>query len=64
MVMQPLMARVHPDDRVLRCETCDDDVIPQLSERGPHIRADCSSCGRYLKFARQQPYQEPEWNDV
>lgn len=26
---------------------------PRVYVRGPHLRADCASCGRYLKFVPQ-----------
>lgn len=34
---------------VLECAQCGFGV-PHVYERGPHIRADCAQCGRYLKF--------------
>ena len=52
----------------LPCYHCDKEVVAILSESGPHLRADCSECGRYLKFlsrksltrqARISSYQTP-----
>jgi len=34
----------------LHCERCDVDVDPVISNRGPHLRADCPKCDRFIKF--------------
>lgn len=39
---------------------CKTDVEPVLYWSGPHIRADCSRCGRYIKFC---PKVAP-WTDL
>jgi len=36
------------------CPHCGAKVYPRLSRAGPHIRADCPECDRYIKFARQR----------
>lgn len=51
--MNDLMSQVVPVERQIYCQRCGFGVTPKLSERGPHIRADCSQCGRYLKFVKQ-----------
>ena len=40
------------------CPTCRLRVTPRLSRAGPHIRADCPECGRYLRFCRQEMPEE------
>lgn len=35
------------------CAYCNRDVELVLSPSGPHIRGDCSVCGRYVKFVEQ-----------
>ena len=45
--------QVDPSDRMVECTRCKEWVIPDLSERGPHIRADCPKCGRYVKFVKR-----------
>ena len=34
----------------LYCERCERTVTPHVYPRGPHLRADCTLCGRYLQF--------------
>lgn len=35
---------------LLRCEGCAVDVVPLGYVSGPHLRADCPTCKRYLRF--------------
>jgi len=48
-----LIAEVVEDDRSIRCPKCCATVTPEFSQSGPHIKATCPDCKRYLKFARQ-----------
>lgn len=34
----------------LTCTRCHDSVIPLIYSSGPHLRADCPNCRRYLCF--------------
>lgn len=34
----------------MMCERCKKDVPPVYSQAGPHIKADCPICKRYIKF--------------
>lgn len=45
--------RVQAEEKTLLCPHCEQYVTPTLTVAGPHIRADCPSCGRYIKFVRQ-----------
>ena len=38
---------------VVICQRGCGTVAPKLSMAGPHIRADCPECGRYVKFVKQ-----------
>lgn len=41
----------------LTCHRCGVIAEPVVFESGPHIRANCSGCGRYIKFLpRTQPF--------
>lgn len=40
----------------LPCPNCRELVAPKVYSSGPHLRADCPGCGRYLKFV---PKREP-----
>lgn len=35
------------------CARCHADVVPSLWTSGPHLRADCPLCDRYVKFVQQ-----------
>lgn len=37
----------------LHCPRCGEEVVPRLSRTGPHIRADCPRCSRFLAFVPQ-----------
>ena len=39
----------------LFCPNCGVEVLPMLSRKGPHLRADCSVCGKYITFVPQRP---------
>ena len=32
------------------CNRCNKDIRPVYSKSGPHIRADCPDCKKYIKF--------------
>jgi len=49
-----LQALVAPSELDMVCPHCGAKVYPRLSRAGPHIRADCPECDRYIKFARQR----------
>jgi len=38
------------DESMLKCEQCGQTTSPVLTKSGPHTRADCGYCGRYIKF--------------
>ena len=61
-----LEERVQDEERTLLCQTCETYVVPIFSESGPHIRADCPSCGRYIKFVRQNlpPEERAYWDSL
>jgi uncharacterized Zn finger protein len=44
----------------LHCPTCGNDVVPVVYRRGPHIRADCGSCGGFIKFVAK----DTAWADL
>ncbi len=48
-----LMQLVVPKDRQVLCSRCREWVTPFFAEAGPHIRADCPKCEKYVKFVRQ-----------
>ena len=37
----------------LFCSRCQAEVDPVLWESGPHVRADCPLCGRYIRFVKR-----------
>lgn len=39
-------------------------IVATLSKRGPHIKATCPGCGRYLAFVRQRlsPEERAKWD--
>ena len=39
----------------LKCKRCNQRSKPTLTKSGPHIKASCGKCGKYIKFvsARQ-----------
>jgi sarcosine oxidase delta subunit len=56
--------RVDDRDKKITCPHCGVLDEPELSESGPHIRADCRNCGKYMKFVRQNlPGLEREYWD-
>ena len=43
----------------LTCTRCDATVTPIVTPSGPHLRADCPLCGRYLCFVpKRSPWRE------
>jgi len=38
----------------LLCLKCKKLVVPVLSESGPHIKAECPKCGKYIKFISEK----------
>lgn len=44
------------DPEKLSCDHCTAFEVPKLSKAGPHIKAECSVCGRYIKFL-------PKWQE-
>ncbi len=44
---------VVPAERVVTCQRGCGTGAPRLSMSGPHIRADCPDCGKYIKFVKQ-----------
>ena len=42
----------------LHCYRCKKSVKVKLSRSGPHQRADCASCGRFIKFIGKQDHAE------
>ena len=61
-----LEERIQDKERTLLCQNCAAYVVPIFSESGPHIRADCPSCGRYIKFVRQNlpPEEREHWDSL
>lgn len=59
-----LMARVEEDLSTLACQHCGSVGSAVLSEAGPHIKATCGGCRRYMKFVRQKlsPEERARWN--
>jgi hypothetical protein len=51
--MEYLDTEVVPVDRWLECGRCGHAGEPTFSRSGPHIRADCGGCGRYIRFVKQ-----------
>lgn len=42
-----------PSEKTVFCPYCQAEVEPRLTVSGPHLRADCPTCGRYVKFVKQ-----------
>lgn len=61
-----LEERVAEEEKLLFCQHCTAYVLPVFSESGPHIRADCPSCERYIKFVRQNlpPAERAMWDSL
>lgn len=38
------------EPKKLSCDHCTAFEVPKLSKAGPHIKAECSVCGNYVKF--------------
>ena len=59
-----LLARIEEDLSVLKCQHCGQPGTAVLSEAGPHIKATCGHCGKYMKFVRQKlsPEDRARWN--
>lgn len=38
----------------LECYHCDKEVHIVVRPSGPHLRADCSQCGKYIKFLSRE----------
>ena len=34
----------------MKCDKCEQVSIPILEKAGPHIKASCGACGRYIRF--------------
>lgn len=51
--MTNLSDEVVPAERWLRCNRCGSDNRPRFSQAGVHIKAECPSCGKYIKFVKQ-----------
>ena len=60
MTEPDLIAEVVEDDRAIECPRCNETVEPEFSRSGKHIKATCPVCKRYIKFARQIAFQNPE----
>lgn len=41
------------DRKKVECKSCERMVRPKLSQSGPHLRADCPVCGKYIKFVKK-----------
>jgi len=39
---------------VLTCGSCGHRGKPRAYHKGQHLRADCSKCGRFIKFVKQE----------
>jgi sarcosine oxidase delta subunit len=61
-----LIDRVEDTERNLRCPHCGITDEPEFSESGPHIRANCNHCGKYLKFVKQNlpPLEREYWDNM
>lgn len=44
---------VEPAELDMVCPHCGETIEPRLSWSGPHIKAECPTCERYVKFVRQ-----------
>ena len=51
--MDELRDLVEPSEMTQVCQGCGVQAEPRLSRSGKHIKAECSACGRYIKFVRQ-----------
>ena len=45
---------------MIYCPYCDQEVPIIIYPKGPHMRADCSQCKRYLKFLSKEEIKEEE----
>ena len=41
-------------EMILKCERCQHKRNVQLTESGPHLKAICSNCKRYIKFVSKK----------
>lgn len=49
----------------LECYHCNQEVDVIVRPRGPHLRADCSQCGKYIKFlSKEEKTQLEEEEDA
>lgn len=44
-----------PEPTQITCARRDTIVTPTLSQAGPHTKASCPICGKYIKFVRKPP---------
>lgn len=40
------------------CIKCQEDVEPEFSQSGPHIKASCQVCGAYIKFVPKATFED------
>ena len=44
----------------LFCNNCDEDRDIYIEQKGPHLKASCIKCKKYIKFLNQEEKQELE----
>lgn len=42
----------------MKCESCGWEGNPNLEETGPHTKASCRSCGKYIKMVSKKELEE------
>ena len=45
--------RVAAGQDLLTCQRCGE-VEPRVTETGPHLKATCPACGRFIRFLKQR----------
>jgi len=48
----------------LFCKKCQSEKVVSLSKAGPHIKANCFTCGSYIKFITQTQEAKEEFEQI
>ena len=44
----------------IMCQRCNTKVYPIVSEAGPHFKATCPECGKYIKFLPKHQVEDDD----
>lgn len=48
----------------MKCNTCDWEGMPNLEETGPHTKALCGKCGKYIKMVSKKELDKLITNEI